>query len=194
MWVCKCSCGDVSKYFATNLRRGLSKNCLSCLSKKTGIRATKHGKYKTKAYSTWQRAKNRCENPFSKDYHLYGGRGIHMCREWVESFEAFYAHMGERPEGKYSIDRIDNDKGYEPGNCRWVTDTVQANNKRNNALLTLGPCTLTLNQWAFERPMVSATTLRGRLKRGWSPEKAILTPVKKGNKTYTLQKASSIKA
>lgn len=179
LWRCLCTCGKESVYFASNLRRGLSTGCTLCMAKKTGLRATKHGKYKTKVYASWQKAKNRCTNKLSKDYPLYGGRGIRMCEEWLRSFEAFYEHMGDRPEGKFSLERIDNNKGYQPGNCRWATDFEQSNNKRNNMLLTLGPCTLTIHQWFTERPMIPVATVRARVLKGWSHSKALLTPVKK---------------
>lgn len=90
----------------------------------------KHGKEKSKEYSTWLNIKNRCHNPKTEYYYLYGGRGITVCDEWRNSFSAFYKYMGDRPQGRYSIERIDNAKGYEPGNCKWATDVEQAINHR----------------------------------------------------------------
>lgn len=87
--------------------------------------------YESPTYSCWKSAKQRCINPKSSQFPYYGGRGISMCNEWSNSFAAFLAHMGERPDNT-SIDRIDNQKGYEPGNCRWATPEQQARNKRNN--------------------------------------------------------------
>jgi hypothetical protein len=153
-----------------------------CRAAKTGLRATTHGKSKSKAYASWQKAKQRCTVVTASDYPLYGGRGIRMCEEWMNSFEAFYQHMGDRPKGKFSIERIDNSKNYEPGNCRWATDTEQANNKRNNTLLTLDCCTLTIHQWEKERPMVKSATVRQRLKLGWSHKDALLKPVRVSTK------------
>lgn len=84
---------------------------------------------KSREYSTWQSMKQRCYNPNNRWYKAYGGRGITICDEWRESFMAFYRDMGDKPEGM-SIDRIDNDGNYEPGNCRWTTQKVQRNNQR----------------------------------------------------------------
>lgn len=91
-------------------------------------------------YSVWESMKARCSNPKLLAYQSYGARGITVCQRWAESFEAFFADMGPRPDG-YWIERIDNDRGYEPGNCKWVTPKVQAANRRawGTAWKTNGP-------------------------------------------------------
>jgi len=91
---------------------------------------TKHGMRHTAEYDTWCKIKSRCLNPNNKDYEEYAGRGITISKKWINDFMAFYLHIGKKPEGKYSIDRIDNDKGYIPGNVRWATDSEQQLNKR----------------------------------------------------------------
>lgn len=89
-----------------------------------------HGKTGTPLYARYKQIKQRTMNPNSKNYHNYGGRGITMCREWRESYTAFLAYMGEPPTPKHTIERIDNDKGYEPGNVRWATYSEQLMNQR----------------------------------------------------------------
>ena len=108
--------------------------------------------------------KERCYNPNFFNFAKWGGRGITVCDEWRNSFEAFYAHVGERPPGK-SIDRINNDLGYEPGNVRWATASEQAQNKSNTGRFTFNGETKTITQWA-SKWQVSRGALAARLKRG----------------------------
>lgn len=92
----------------------------------------KHGLYKSKIYITWQAMKRRCHHKNAANYGRYGARGISVCKEWLESFEAFVAHVGMPPSQKHSIDRINNSGNYEPGNVRWATAQQQADNRRPN--------------------------------------------------------------
>lgn len=121
--------------------------------------------------------KAACNNPNHHNYANYGGRGITMCERW-KSFENFLADMGERPSRQHTIDRIDNNGNYEPGNCRWATPRQQLTNKRNNVRLTFNGETMTLMEWS-ERYNLLFETLRGRLKRGWSVEDALTRPIAK---------------
>ena len=98
-------------------------------------------------YALWRAIKQRCNNPNSQHYHRYGGRGVTMCSEWADSFTAFRNALGDPPEGK-TLERIDNDKGYEPNNVRWATRKEQANNRATNVVLTWEGKTMTLKQWA----------------------------------------------
>jgi hypothetical protein len=122
--------------------------------------------------------KERCYNPNSKYYHLYGGRGIKMCDKWKNSFEEFYNDMGKRPYRIYSIDRINNDGDYEPSNCRWATRFVQSRNKRTNRLVTFNDETKCVTDWANELEMPIGT-LFSRLNSGWKVPDALTKPVRK---------------
>lgn len=128
MWLCRCDCGIEAPVDCHALRTGNTKSC-GCLRRDVASAANRtHGLSGSSTFFRWQAMKNRCLNPRDKDWKHYGGRGITVCERWL-SFEPFLADMGEAPPGM-TIDRRDNDKGYEPGNCRWATMTVQANNRR----------------------------------------------------------------
>jgi hypothetical protein len=118
--------------------------------------------------------RQRCSNPNTDRYEHYGGRGIAICERW-QSFEDFYADMGPRPSPKHSIDRIDVDGDYEPGNCRWATPAEQARNKRSNLMLTHDGRTQTITEWARET-RIPLMTISRRLKSGWPVDRA-LSPV-----------------
>lgn len=134
---------------------------------KGNIFAKTHGLCRTPEYLIWNAARNRCTNPRDPAYQHYGGRGVTMCSEWIKSFLPFYAEVGPRPSSKHTLDRIKNDKGYEPGNCRWVTRNVQMRNTRRNIFVG-GE---TVQDWAI-RHGVRAGAIYLRLKRGWTIEQA----------------------
>jgi hypothetical protein len=128
-WDCVCDCGSHTVVWGGHLRRGETKSC-GCLHRELAKAcATKHGMYGTREYRSWQGMKQRCCNPEHVAYESYGGRGITVCEEWRLSFEAFFADMLERPPGT-SLDRINNDGNYEPGNCCWSDAKQQAENRR----------------------------------------------------------------
>lgn len=118
---CQCDCGTVRIIKTRDLRSGQSSRCDRC-------RATTHGLSNTNTYRIWQGMIYRCKNPNYKNYKYYGGRGITVCERW-HKFENFFQDMGERPKG-LSIDRINNNGNYEPGNCRWATVKEQTSNQR----------------------------------------------------------------
>lgn len=129
IWLCQCNCGRRKEIAARVLRRGHARSC-GCLISETAIkRCTKHGMFGTPTYRVWAGMISRCHSENNKDYPKYGARGVQVCDRWRSSFEAFFADMGERPTG-LSIDRIDNDKGYAPGNCRWATAQEQTQNRK----------------------------------------------------------------
>lgn len=135
---------------------------------------TTHGMSRTPTYITWGFMIQRCNNQRHKDYHSYGGRGISVCERW-KTFENFYADMGLRPNG-LTLDRINNDGNYEPGNCRWATPMQQQNNMRRNHTLSLHGETKTLSQWERSTGIKKGTIL-ARLKYGWTAEDALTKPV-----------------
>jgi hypothetical protein len=129
-WRCVCACGRETVVSGTRLRRGLTRSC-GCLRRDNGL---KHGHRRPGAthplYRVWTTMWQRCSNPRATSYENYGGRGITVCNRWRD-FAAFLADMGDRPEwADGGIDRVDNDRGYEPGNCRWATAKEQRANRR----------------------------------------------------------------
>jgi hypothetical protein len=175
---CKCDCGAI-KFFATgSLRSGNAKSCGCLSSELKSARSLTHGysrhsTNRTRVYRIWAGILKRCNNPRIPIYRYYGARGITVCERWLR-FENFLVDMGEPPEG-YSIDRSDNNRGYEPGNCAWASKKQQARNRRSNVHLTHNGETKTLAEWA-ELLGVTSGTLVDRLWRGWTTEQTVTTP------------------
>ena len=173
IWECRCDCGAVCRVNANNARRGHTQSC-GC--RKIEGRIT-HGMSHSREYEAWANIINRCCNPKHPNFPRYGGRGISMCTEWREDFTAFIAHIGPRPSDKHSVERIDNNRGYEPGNVRWATHLEQMHNTRGNVFVEIDGIRKTLGEWAREKD-IHTTTLSHRIARGMTPRDAILTPPK----------------
>lgn len=166
-WLFECDCGvlfEANGYYA---RSGKVTTCPSCSAERVRLASVKHGKSETPEFFTWTDIQTRCHNKNATSYKDYGGRGIVVCARWRESFEAFLTDMGKRPTPKHSIDRLNNNGNYEPGNCRWATNFEQANNKRNTHLLTIDGVTKPLSQWAKESGLSLGTM--------WQREKSGIT-------------------
>lgn len=180
LWLCECECGNTKIVNGAELRRGHVKSC-GCLSNELAReRLYQHGASRTPIYREWAKMKGRCNGNTAYSKRRYTDRGIKVCSEWVDNFSAFYDHVSELENyGKtgYSLDRIDNDRDYEPGNVRWADPTTQANNRNNNIIITYRGETHTQAEWA--RIMgIKYSTLQQRLLDGWDVEKALTTPVK----------------
>lgn len=175
-WKCQCDCGGVTIATTTHLRSGNTKSC-GCLAKEAAAqRFRKHGGRRTSEYCIWSHMTGRCHNPANAAYKNYGGRGVFVCDKWRRDFTAFLADVGPRPSLHHSIDRIDNSKGYEPGNVRWATRQTQNRNTRSNRLIEWNGETRTLVEWA-EYLGIDYYTMHARLKRGWSVDRAMTEPI-----------------
>ena len=136
-----------------------------------------HGLSYTPEYRAWQTMRNRCLDDTSPAWEDYGGRGITLYAGWIHDPAAFIAHIGKKPSPRHELDRKDNDRGYEPGNVRWVLRPRNDRNRRSNRLVTFRGETKTLSDWCaeFKKPV---DTVKWRLNNGWSPRRAFLTPVR----------------
>lgn len=167
---CSCECGSSTEVRLSNLRSGEVVSC-GCAHFKYD-----NGEYKSLTYVSWDMMKQRCLNPNDPASHNYSERGITVCDRWL-AFENFLSDMGERPSSDHSIDRYPDKNGpYEPGNCRWATRHEQNRNMRSNVLLTLDGETMCIADWA-ERTGLIRETIHGRLRMGWSVERALTEPV-----------------
>jgi hypothetical protein len=175
VWLCQCKCGNQKEIPASDMVQGKINSCGCEHRKRIAKASTTHGMKNTRTYSIWQAMRNRC-NRINQDYSC---RGITYDERW-DSFENFYLDMGEVPEGM-SIDRIDVNGNYTKENCRWATREQQANNTRANVFIEWNGKRQTRSQWERELNM-KPTTLRSRLKAGWSLEKAMQPiPLAQGN-------------
>jgi hypothetical protein len=180
---CRCACGAQQFVFKKALLKGGSMGCRRCGSSGHSASHVRHGHARpgrrSPEYVSWRSMRERCTDPGHPSYPYYGARGTRVCAEWIGAggFERFLAHVGPRPGHGYSIDRIDVAGHYEPGNVRWAGEVDQHRNRTDNVTVTVAGVSLCVTEWA-ERLGVKANTIFARLKRGWSPEAAVTTPLR----------------
>lgn len=169
---CVCECGVIIYVRPRDLKLGIVRSC-GCLNKDTQRKRLtemnrKHGcaprGAQTSEYRVWAAMKSRCLNPNSTEYAFYGGRGIKVCRRWM-TFENFIADMGQKPSPKHSIDRLNSNGNYKPGNCKWSTHAEQDRNRRSNRNFTVNGMTFCMTDWA-KRLEIPYKTLWMKIERG----------------------------
>lgn len=166
-WICKCNCGNTKSIVGYSLKRGSTKSC-GC------TQGNRHGEtiggVHTKEYMAWARTKAKCQVKSHHAYKWYGGRGISMCKRWLDSYENFLSDMGRAPSKKHSLGRIDNDGNYEPSNCRWETHIQQVNNTRANRRIEYQNEIKTIAEWSRHLGM-SYGLIRDRISKNWPLDK-----------------------
>jgi hypothetical protein len=177
-WLCECSCGGAALVMTSNLRRGNTKSC-GCFHAdqvvKSGEKHVTHGKSYTPLYVVWRGMMQRCYNPKAVNYDRYGGRGITVCERW-HSVGNFILDMPPRPSEHHTLERVKNEEGYSPSNCRWATNKEQSRNRRNNRFMVFEGKRFSLVEWA-EITGINAKAISHRLCLGWSIERTLTTPL-----------------
>jgi hypothetical protein len=175
-WNCACDCGASTVSSGFTLRNGESKSCGCLTGEQAAERNYRHGMAGGPEYLSWASMIQRCTNPKAIRYQRYGGRGISVCERW-QTFNNFYADMGLRPSIGHTLERKDNDKNYEPSNCKWATKQEQNHNKCNNRYVIYKGKKMTLMQAKdLANSGITYGGIRWRLRNGWTLENAIETP------------------
>ena len=184
MWLCQCDCGRLIILRGSSLRSGNTRSCGCLKGESLKTRGITHNGTGTRLYHIWANMIQRCTNENNKCWARYGGRGITVCDEWFyfTNFKKWALENGYSEN--LSIDRINVNKGYSPTNCRWSDSITQANNKRTNHYIDYRGRNLTISQWATLL-QISPKTISTRLQRGWSVERTLTTPIKKGKNNDT---------
>lgn len=171
LWPCVCSCGTKRLVLDLTLRNGGSRSC-GCSSVK---RLSKHGLTNSLEHKSWIQMRRRCLQPNDQAWDNYGGRGIRICERWNQ-FEYFLLDIGPRLSAQYSIERVNVNGNYEPGNCFWATKKEQANNKRSNHIIEFNGLSMTMSQWG-EKTGIGFYGIKNRLKLGWTIERTLTEPI-----------------
>lgn len=173
VWQCSCACGGSHTASSQSLVDGKVKSC-GCWKSSHPAHNRTHNMKSHPLYLVWSAMLNRCRNPNVRGYENYGGRGIKVCERWRD-FSAFYTDMGERPAGQ-TLERINNDGDYEPGNCRWATRREQGSNKRNSRYIEANGESLPLSEWA-RRLGCSHAAILARIAAGMTEADAVTLPI-----------------
>lgn len=178
-WTCRCDCGTIRHLASYDLRIGETQSCGCYQKERASETHKKHGYTGKRLYRIYHKIRERCYRPNNRNYKYYGGRGITICDEWYHNFQAFMEwSLSHGYTDDLTIDRIDNEKGYAPDNCRWVTMQRQNCNRRNNHLLEFNGQTKTVSDWSRETGIKQQTILHRINRMGWGTEKALTTPVR----------------
>ena len=186
-WECECECGTKKVVAYKHLAYGGTVSC-GCYQAEFNKRAKTHGQSShekpTPTYTTWAAMKQRCDNPKAVGYHNYGRRGIQVCERWLNSFENFFEDMGERPKSPkgLTLDRIDNDGNYEPGNCKWSTKKQQSSNQRTNVIISYKGENKILADWARQYGISRGALWLRIFKMKWPIHRALTKPVRPVNR------------
>lgn len=166
-WLCLCDCGNKTITTTSHLKNGHTRTCGCKSFDDVSPSRLTHGHAKkgrrSKTFYTWSSMKDRCFDKNNKRYYDYGGRGIVVCKRWINSFDNFLSDMGEKPNGM-TLERINNSLGYAKDNCRWATLKEQSRNKRNNVVITINGETKILQDWC-DIYKINPATIRSRVKR-----------------------------
>lgn len=174
MWVARCVCGSEKIYVGSELTQGRAQSCGCKRNELISSARTRHGKSQHPMYGVWRSMKARCRNPKHKAFARYGGRGIDFCSRW-ESFDNFWVDMSDSYAPGLTLDRIENNAGYSPENCKWVSRTAQARNTRSNRVISTPWGDMLLIE-ASERSGILPHTLAWRIDNGWPQEHWFIKP------------------
>ncbi len=170
---CICDCGNRKVISKGNLLIGDTTSCGCVQRERTSLASKTHGGSRTGLYDIWCNIKERCTNNENPGYKNYGGRGIKICSEWFSSFESFKIYMGPKPSPSHTVDRINNNGNYEPGNCRWATRKEQCRNFRRNRFFEINGERKTLAEWCEIYKLPQYNVGQRIRKLGWSIEEAL---------------------
>lgn len=180
IWKCLCDCGNITSVIGTSLRRGATRSC-GCLCREKVVQShITHNLTHSRIYSIYHAMRSRCTNPNNEAYANYGGRGIRVCEEWLDSFENFRDWaFSNGYKDDLTVDRIDNNGNYEPSNCRWITNAEQQKNKRTSRYVTYQGKAKLIDEWSSLTGLPYGVIYKRIFQYGWSVDKALSTPLMK---------------